>query len=143
MECDIILVMKYGRYGWAHLWLSWGLGIVFLWIGVDILRHPTDWIGYVPANLTFGFARETLLKLNGIFDIALGAMLFLRFWPKLSALLAALHLIGILVTSKIDAVLIRDVGLLGMSLALFSWPTHYRKPWFKFFKRKKHSNEEE
>lgn len=116
---------------------------MFLWIGVDILRHPTDWIGYVPANLTFGLAPETALKLNGLFDVALGAALFLRFWPKLAALLAALHLIGILLTSRIDAVLIRDVGLLGMALALWRWPTHYKKPWFRLFKRKKHSYEEE
>lgn len=135
--------MKYGRYGWPHLFLSWGLGIVFLWIGFDILRHPVDWIGYVPAGLTFGFARETLLKLNGIFDIALGAALFLRFWPKMAAFLAALHIIGILVTSRIDAVLIRDVGLLGMSLALFAWPTHYKRHWFKFWKRKRSYEGEE
>jgi hypothetical protein len=135
--------MKYGRYGWSHLFLSWGLGIVFLWIGVDILRHPTDWIGYIPPSLTFGVAPELFLKLNGIFDIVIGAGIALRFWPKLAALLAVFHLLGILVTSRIDAVLIRDVGLLGAALALLAWPTHYKKPWFKFFRRKRSYEEEE
>lgn len=134
--------MRYGRYGWSHLWLSWALGLVFLWIGVDILRHPDAWIGFLPQTIPFGLARETALKLNGIFDIALGAALFLKFWPKISAFLAAVHIVTILITQKIDAVLIRDVGLLGMSLALFFWPTHYRKHWFRFG-RKRHNYDEE
>lgn len=132
--------MKYGRYGWSHLMMSWGLGAVFLWIGLDILVHPDLWIGFVPANLPGGLTRETALQLNGIGDTILGILLLLRWWQKTAAFLAALHLVGILVTNGIDAIIIRDVGLLGMALALLTWPTKYRKKRLgNLFSRKKKS----
>ena len=119
--------MSYGRHKWSHTFLSCGLGVVFLWIGIDIIRHSDSWIGYIPTNLPFGLERAVALKINGIFDIVLGALLIMRWWPKVAAALAVIHLAGILVTQGIDAVVIRDVGLLGSSLSLLLWPKrHYR-----------------
>lgn len=131
--------MKYGRYGWSHLFLSWGLGAVFLWIGLDILQHPENWIGFVPQNLPIALPRETILQLNGVLDAVIGVALILRWWQKAAAMLAVLHLAGIIIFNGIDAVLIRDVGLLGAALALLAWPTKYRKKnqWWKFWSRKK------
>lgn len=114
--------MSYGRHVWSHRFLCWGLGIVFLWIGLDILKHPDMWIGYVPTQLPFGFDRSLALKMNGVFDAAIGSLLMLGWWPKIIAALAAFHLIGILVDQGIDQVIIRDVGLFGASLALLFWP---------------------
>ena len=119
--------MKYGRYGMSYWLLRCGLGLVFAWIGVDILRHPETWIGYVPAELPVGLTREVALKLNGVLDIALGLLLIGDKVPKITAVVAALHLIGILVTQGINAVIIRDVGLLGAALALLVWPHHRRR----------------
>lgn len=119
--------MRYGRYGLSYLVLRVSLGLVFLWIGTDILRHPETWIGYLPASLPFGVPREVGLKLNGVFDVLLGVMLMVRVFPKTMAALAALHLIGVLATTGLDAVVIRDVGLLGASLALLVWPTAKRR----------------
>ncbi len=119
--------MNYGRYKWSHIFLSGGLGIVFLWIGLNMIQNPNTWIGYLPENIPFGLERGLALKLNGIFDIVLGALLIMRWWPKIVAALAALHLIVILVTQGIDAVLIRDVGLLGASLSLLAWPKRHNR----------------
>jgi hypothetical protein len=119
--------MRYGRYGMSHWMLRLGLGAVFLWIGIDILRHPDMWLGYVPPGLPGGLSRETTLKFNGVLDIALGLLLFGGKLPRLTALVAALHLIAILVTQGINAVIIRDVGLLGVALALLTWPHHRRR----------------
>lgn len=136
--------MKYGRYGWSYVFLSWGLGIPFLWIGLDILQHPTTWIGYIPADLPIAISREQALQFNGMFDIALGIILILQWWPKLAAFLAFLHLAAILATQGINAVLIRDVGLLGVALALLVWPTHYRrKHWWNPFGKKRPAEMEE
>ncbi|OGY36054.1 MAG: hypothetical protein A3E36_02400 [Candidatus Andersenbacteria bacterium RIFCSPHIGHO2_12_FULL_45_11b] len=119
--------MSYGKYNWSHWILSAGLGIVFFWIGVDILRHPDSWIGYIPTNLPIRIPATSLLKANGIFDMAIGLLLIIRLWPKLIAFFAAGHLVAIIATQGIDAVIIRDVGLLGASLALLFWPKrHYR-----------------
>lgn len=114
--------MSYGRHAWSHRFLRISLGIVFLWIGLDIFRHTDAWIGYVPAELPFGLDRVLAIKINGAFDATIGAFLILGWWPKVIAALAALHLIGVLGAQGIDQVLIRDVGLLGTSLALLFWP---------------------
>ena len=117
--------MSYGRYKWPHIFLSCGLGIVFLWIGIDIIKHPDAWVGYLPQQVPLGLDRYIALKINGLFDIALGVFLILRWWPKVSAALAALHLVGILALQGVDQVIIRDVGLLGSSLALLIWPKRH------------------
>lgn len=119
--------MRYGRYGLSYLVLRVSLGLVFLWIGVDILRHPEIWLGYLPASLPFGIPRELGLKLNGIFDVVLGVALIGRVFPKITAMLAALHLVGVLFVNGIDQIVIRDVGLLGAGLALLLWPGGYRR----------------
>lgn len=135
--------MKYGRYGWSHVLMSWGLGVVFLWIGLDMWRHPDVWIGFIPDRLPGGLSRAAGLQLAALFDTAVGLGLILRLWPKLVAFLAALHLAGILVKNGIDALLIRDVGLLGAALALLMWPAHYRrKTWWRFWQRGASSREE-
>jgi len=119
--------MRYGRYGWSYFVLRVGLGLVFTWIGVDILRHPDLWIGYLPSHLPLGLEREVGLKLNGILDVALGLLLLADKMPKITAAIAVVHLVGILVTQGINAVIIRDVGLLGAALALLLWPQHRRR----------------
>jgi uncharacterized membrane protein YphA (DoxX/SURF4 family) len=118
--------MNYGRHNWSHIFLRFGLGIVFLWIGIDMFRHPDAWIGYLPATLPFGLSRSLMLTLTSLLDSAIGLCFMLNFLPKWVAAVAALHLIGIIAYNGIDAVIIRDVGLLGASLALVMWPSHYR-----------------
>lgn len=114
--------MSYGRHVWSHRFLRIGLGIVFLWIGLDIFRHTDVWIGYLPAGLPFGFDRLLAIQINGAFDVIVGVFLILGWWPKVIATLAALHLIGILIDQGMNQVIIRDIGLLGASLALLFWP---------------------
>jgi uncharacterized membrane protein len=137
--------MKYGRYAWSNIFLRLGLGFVFLWIGVDMFRHPEAWIGYLPAQLPLNFDRDTALKLNGIFDVAIGVLVVVNKFPKITAILAVGHLVGILATQGINAVIIRDVGLLGAAMALLLWPSSgYRKArWWKFWRRPSTSTYEE
>lgn len=119
--------MRYGRYGWSYRCLRFGLGAVFLWIGIDIWRHPETWLGFVPADLGFGVSPEAALSATGAFDAALGVLLWLNVWPKIAGFLATAHLLGVLAVQGIDAVLIRDVGLLGAALALTFWPRRYHR----------------
>lgn len=114
--------MRFGRHGLSHFFLRAGLGIVFVWIGIDIFRHPENWIGFVPQNLPFDFDRDLALKINGTLDALLGTLLILGVFPKVVSAVAALHLVAVLIGQGVDAVLIRDVGLLGAALALFFWP---------------------
>lgn len=119
--------MRYGRYGWSYFFLRMGLGITFLWIGVDVLRHPDVWIGYLPESVPLGLTREVALQISGFVDVVLGLALLVQVLPKLMSFVAAAHLLVIIVTSGIDAGLVRNVGLLGAALALTFWPTHYHR----------------
>lgn len=135
--------MRYGRYGLSYLVLRLGLGLVFLWIGIDILRHPDLWLGFVPESLPFGIPRAVALQMNGFLDILLGILLMVRILPKTAAALAVLHLVGILVTQGINAILIRDVGLLGGALALLLWPSSSRARGWHLFPRSYTSERDE
>ena len=96
-----------------------------------MFRHPALWIGYLPAELPFNIAREVGLDMAAVFDIGLGLLLMAGNFPHFVALLAVLHIAGILVIHRVDAVLIRDVGLLGAALALLFWPTYRHKSWWQ------------
>ncbi len=139
--------MKYGRYGWSHLFLSWGVGATFLWIGLDIFSHPDVWLVYLPEVILGDIGRETALQLAGAINVLVGVSFILRFWQKLTAFVVVLELIGILVQTGINATTVRDIGLLGGALALLKWPAHYRKrnKLTKMFhrKRKKKHDEED
>ena len=136
--------MRYGRYGYAHILMRVGLGLVFVWIGIDILRVPDSWIGFLPQVMPFGLTREFALQLNGVFDLLLGLVLISGRVPKLAALLAGLHLAMIIISNGIDAVVIRDVSLLGTALALFVWPYHRRKKrWWSRKGKRSSANDED
>lgn len=136
--------MRFGKYGWSYLLLRVGLGITFLWIGIDMVRHPDSWIGFLPGSIPASLSRESALIVIAVTDMATGCLLLLNKLPRLTALAAAGHLAGIIVVNGIDGVLIRDVSLLGSALALVLWPHHpYRRHgWQRWFGRK-HAEPEE
>ena len=137
--------MKYGRYGLSYMFLRWGLGLTFIYIGLDIFFHPDLWLGYVPDEVPFGLARGTTLRAAGLFDLAVGALMIIRFMPKLMGFLAAVHLISVAVFNGLDAVLIRNVGLLGAAMAVWFWPAkhHRRRLMPKFLRKKKRVYEDD
>jgi len=129
--------MRYGRYAYSYIFLRVGLGLTFLWIGIDMFRSPDAWIGFMPQNVPGGFSREGALTGAAVFDAVLGLLLLTDNFPRVTAFLVTLHLAGIIAVQGIDAVLIRDVGLLGAALALLAWPHRRRKHWLaKLFGRK-------
>jgi uncharacterized membrane protein YphA (DoxX/SURF4 family) len=121
---------------WSLFFLRLGLGITFAWIGVDMFLHPAAWLGFVPTFLPPSLSRELALQVFAALDALLGLLLILGYWRRTVAAAATLHLAGILLTQGIDAVLIRDVGLLGAALALLlapaaSRPYHRRRSWWR------------
>jgi uncharacterized membrane protein len=122
--------------------LRFGLGLTFILIGVNIFRSPNTWIGYLPTYLPVGISRESMLQITGLADLALGLLLIVRIWPRVAGFLIAVHILAILVTNGFDAVLIRDVGLLGMALAVTLWPVGYKKKHWWSKKSKSKGSEE-
>lgn len=97
-----------------------GLAVTFLWIGFLILKNPEAWGGYLQPwaveLLPIPLAQAMLG--TAILDIAIGAFLLINFLPWLAALVGAVHLAVIMITSGITDITVRDIGLLGGVLAL-------------------------
>src|SRR3989338_7433314 len=113
--------------------LRCGLGVMYLYSGIDILRHPTAWFWAVrPILKWFSAGMQTtlgqpvfikkFLMLQGIVEIIFAFVLLGWFLPKKYtkwvAGLTALEMAAILLIIPIDAVTVRDCGLLGGGLAL-------------------------
>lgn len=123
--------------------LRLGLGITFFWIGILIFQNPLSWGNYLSSWASNLFASHlyTMMLLTSFLDITIGLFLLFNFLTWVTSLLATFHLITVLIVSGITEITIRDVGLLGTSLALLiqTLPPYYKK--FLKFNRdlKKHS----
>lgn len=96
-----------------------GMGITFLWIGVLILSDPISWLGFLPPWMIEMIPVDLTLFMQavGILDLVLGFLMLTDKWMWQVNLVASLHLLGILVAG-IDAITVRDIGLLGGTIAL-------------------------
>ena len=97
-----------------------GMAITFLWVGVLILQDPAAWTGFIKpwvADLLITTPEKTMIG-TAIFDIAVGFLLLIDFWTFWASFFAALHLALVLLVSGIDAITVRDIGLLAGALAM-------------------------
>lgn len=121
-----IYIMKLSAY---HI-LRIGMAITFLWIGVLILQQPEAWGGYLQpwAADLLPISLKLAMILAGVMDILVGVFLLINVWVWHAAVLGALHLAIILIVSGINAITVRDIGLLGgaLALALHTWPDNLR-----------------
>ncbi len=125
------LISKIGPE-WA---LRLGLGAMYVYSGVDIIRHPTSWfwavrplLKWLPVSIQASLgAPEVMTKylvFQGIGELALAFIFLAWFMPryiiKWAALLSVIEFVGILIVLPIDAITFRDIGLLGAFVALWS-----------------------
>lgn len=109
--------------------LKIGLGITFLWIGILILQDPIGWGAMVSPKIQnlLPVPIKTVMINNAILDITIGVILILSFIPFLTwlaAMVGTLHLIMVLIATGIDAITVRDIGLIGgtIAIAIETWP---------------------
>lgn len=112
-----------------------GLAITFLWIGILIFKTPEAWGSYLQpwaANLLPIPLKEAMIG-TALLDIFIGVFLLINVLTWLAALVGAFHLVIVLAVSGIDAITVRDIGLLAaaLALAIHAWPKN-----FGFWKRK-------
>ncbi len=109
--------------------LRFGLAITFIWIGVLIFISPLAWAGYIQpwALKLIPGSIEFVMQQTAILDIAIGLLLIIRPVVWLGALLGALHLVIVLVTTGVTEITVRDVGLLFAAVALLieSFPNRW------------------
>lgn len=121
-----ICIMKTSAF---HI-LRVGIAITFLWIGILIFKEPGAWGGYLlpwAADL-LPIPLEQAMVGTAILDILIGVFLLIDVLTWLAAFLGTLHLVIVLSTSGINAITVRDIGLLAAVLALVvhAWPYRLR-----------------
>ncbi len=97
-----------------------GLGITFLWIGILILKNPSDWVDYInlwAANLS-PISLEKIMIVNAIFNIFIGFLFLIDYLILPVSILASLNLIIILMVSGITEITVRDIAILSGLIAL-------------------------
>ena len=106
----------------AIVLLTAGNVLVFGLFGAEKLYKPKNWIDWMPEWLN-GFANIPVaqwLTVIGIIEILMALFLLLPFrrLRQAGALLITLHLIAIVFEIGWNEIAIRDIGLIGGSLAL-------------------------
>ena len=110
--------MKFEKYSMFVIRI--GLAIVFLLFGIDKFINPELWFGYVPNFIL----QLTPLSLNlfifllGILEAIIGLFLLLGFLTRITAIIAAILLLGVIFTVGYNEITVRDIGLLAMAISL-------------------------
>jgi|SRR3989344_2608843 len=111
---------------WA---LRISLGAMYLWSGLDIVRHPKSWYWAIRPLPEFMRAVidqigiDRFLTIQGAGELVLAVLLLVPFLPRRIlrwvAFLNALEIALILLLVGVDAVTFRDIGVLGGAVALW------------------------
>ena len=129
-----------GRFKKPEVPLRVGLGLMYIYSGIDLVRHPTGWkwaitslpqglqdlIASLPLSLqnltNTASGWEAFLKLQGIGELIIAAILLFWFLPKwtlkLVAFVITVEMAMILWLVDINLSTFRDIGLLGAGAAL-------------------------
>jgi hypothetical protein len=103
-----------------------GLGIMYAYSGMDLLRNPDNWIAFIPGWLMDIIVNiislEIFLRVQGAIELVFAVSFLLFFlpnwWVRMTAIFSAIEMLSILVLTGVDLVTFRDFGLLGASVAL-------------------------
>lgn len=90
-----------------------GIALVFIWFGWSQIHNANEWLGFVPQWVSdvSSLSVNTIVYLNGIFEIVFGTALFFGFLTRFVAFFLALHILDITFIVGLNALGVRDFGL--------------------------------
>ena len=106
-----------------------GMGLMYLYSGYDLIFNPQHWYGFVPSwfykVIVQFLSVEGYLKIQGLGELVVGILflcLFNKTWTvQITALLAVVEMVLILLFVGVDPITFRDIGLLGGALTLLTF----------------------
>ena len=102
--------------------LSFFLAFVVLWFGINEILYTQDWTGLVPNVLKNLLSVNLLVLSHGITLTVCGFALIFNIKRKIAAAVIVVLLLEIVINflfiSGLSGVAARDVGLLGMAIAI-------------------------
>lgn len=111
-----------------ELVLRLALAITYFYSGFSLLTSPKSWTQFVPFGFKqvlgqINFPVTAFIQVQGVGELLLATVFLLWFLPrwlvKWLALFSSLEMALILIFAGVDLTTFRDIGLLGVSLALF------------------------
>ena len=110
--------------GWAPTAARILLGLVLGWFGYHELVQPALWTGYVPLVNAHSSVATVLVLAHGWVLLMLAVALLAGILARAAAAVAAVLILQIVITLTVTGGLtdltLRDVGVLGLALALTS-----------------------
>ena len=104
---------------YAPIVLRISLSLVFLWFGLTGVFNTEQFIGYVPEfAYSLPISVESIVILNGIFEIVLGTLLIIGLFTRIVAFILFLHTLIIMFLLGYNDVAVRDFGIAFATLAI-------------------------
>lgn len=97
------------------------LSLLFLWFGISQIYSPNNWIGFVPNFVIHIIPANSIVLLNGSFEILFGLMMLTGFYLRFSSFLMGIHLLVIAFAMGFSSIAVRDyaITLATISLVFF------------------------
>ncbi len=78
------------------------------------------WTSFLPDWISmFGLSQITFVYLNGFMEVILGLLLLLGFFVRISSLILAIHMLGIIFSLGYDTIAVRDFGIFVALVSIF------------------------
>ncbi len=113
----------------AEWFLRLSLGGMYLYSGLDLVRHPGSWkwaITQLPdalEKIPQQIGIEKFIQIQGAIELLFATFFIVWFFPKMftrgAALLSTIQMIAIVLLVGVDGITFRDIGLIGAGAALF------------------------
>ena len=113
---------------YAQLILRAGLSFVFLWFGLNQTLDQSMWVSLIPDSIVSltGLSAKTIVICNGVFEVVMAILLVLGIRVRVVALLLVLHMFTIIWDLGLNAIAVRDIGLMFALLSVaFAGPDDY------------------
>ena len=102
--------------------LSYSLGFVALWFGLNEMFFPKEWLTFTPSFIGSDALAVNLVIIHGAILTICALLLFSNIYRKLAAIILALLFIEIIIDlvsqTGVSDIVVRDIGLCGMAIGL-------------------------
>ncbi len=108
------------NHKYSSLILRAGLSFVFLWFGFNQIMDQSSWTSLIPSFVTglTGLTAKTVVIFNGVFEVVMAVLLVLGVRVRIVASLLFLHMVAIIGDLGLNAIAVRDIGLMFALLSI-------------------------
>lgn len=102
--------------------LSYALGFVVAWFGLNEIFAPQEWVTFAPPFLGDGTLAVSLVVLHGIVLASCALLLFSNTYRRIAAAILSLVfaevVVGLVTQTGLSDIAVRDIGLCGLAIGL-------------------------